>query len=191
MKMLRVLAAGWLTATAGSDVKVIAALYHSDERSGVSRPVVRWIHHPHKTVSEGSADSVRGLLSLPAEGTGIQSDALSIAFILGEARRLSRGSMVYLILLTDTKWNRCLHTGVTGAEEVQETFIGAYRDFGGRLHATLVALGVPGVTGFEGLLEKVIVVPEAELTDPAAVAGKIGLYVAGCIRERTRSSRGR
>jgi hypothetical protein len=189
MSMLKVLTAGWLTATVKSDVKVVAALYHGDEDNGVTRPLVRWIRHPHKTTSGGPADSVRALVSLSDVGTGVQADALSIAFILQEARRLAGGCMVYLILISDTRWNRCLLVGKSGREEVQETFLDAYRDFDGKLHTTLVALGVAGDTGFEGLLEKVIPVSEEELTDHASVAEKIGVYVASCIRERRTSTR--
>lgn len=189
MSMVKILTAGWLTATVKSDVKVIAALYHSEGEREAARPLVRWIRHPHKTTAGGPVESVRALLSLPDEGTGVQSDALSIAFILQEARRLAQGCMVYLILISDTRWNRCLLVGKSGREEVQETFLDAYRDFGGKLHTTLVALGVAGDTGFEGLLEKVIPVSEEELTDHASVAEKIGVYVASCIRERRTSTR--
>ena len=41
-----------------------------------------------------------------------------------------------------------------------------------------------GETGFEDLLDRVITVPDAELQDYGAVAKKIGLYVASCMKER-------
>ncbi len=187
MKMLKTLAAGWLVSTARSDVQILAGLYHSDNiRRGLSGPLVQWIYHPAKTPSTGRMEAVGALVSLPDSGTGAQSDALSVAFILEEARRIARGSMVYLILLSDTAWNRSFNTEKSGKEEMQCLLQASYEEFKGKLHATLVALGVQGATGFEDLLDAVITVSDGELVNYSSVAEKIGVYVAACMRERRR-----
>jgi hypothetical protein len=94
--------------------------------------------------------------------------------------------MIYLVLITDTSWNRSFNRSESGAEEVRGYFEDLYDRFPGSVHTTLVALGVAGETGFEDLLSAVIGVSHQELADSAAVAEKIGVYVARCIRERTR-----
>jgi len=130
---------------------------------------------------------VSALQSLPpGGGTGAQSDALSLAFILKEARQIARGSMVYLILITDTAWNRSFNTEKDGKGEMLCLFKSVYEEFQGKLHATLVALGVQGATGFEEILDSVIPVSNEELVNYSAVAEKIGVYVAACMRERRR-----
>jgi hypothetical protein len=152
----------------------------------VSGPLVQWIYHPQKTPVLTRKESARALVALPSYGTGAQSDALSLAFMLGEARQLARGRMIYLILLSDCAWNTSFRTGKNGKEEVYAFFETAYQDHPGKLNTTLVALGVAGETGFEALLDKVVVVNEEQLLDPAAVAGRIGTYVASCLKERRR-----
>ena len=131
-------------------------------------------------------EATRALVALPSTGTGAQSDSLSLAFMLEEARHLARGRIIYLILLSDCVWNMSFRTEKTGKEEVYSFFETAYQEYPGKLNTTLVALGVAGDTGFEALLDKVVVVNEEQLTDPAAVAGQIGTYVASCLKERRR-----
>jgi len=192
MKMVKVLAASWLHATARTGIEVLAGLYHSGRvRGRESGPLVQWIYHPRKTPATSRRDAARALVSLPASGTGVQSDALSLAFIMQEAKALARGRSIYLVLLTDTAWNRSFRTEQSGAEEVRAFFEKAGETYPGRLHSTMVALGVSGVTGLEDLLDAVIRVPEEDLEDFAALAEKIAVYVAGCIRSRSRIARGR
>jgi hypothetical protein len=187
MQMLKLLAAAWLESTAKSEIQVLAGLYHSGViRLGVSGPLVQWIYHPQKTPALTRKEAARALVALPPSGTGAQADALSLAFMLGQARQLSRGRMIYLILLSDCAWNPSFRTGKTGKEEVYAFFETAYPDHPGKLNTTLVALGVAGATGFEALLDKVVAVNEEQLLDPAAVAGRIGTYVASCLKERRR-----
>ena len=187
MQMLKLLAAGWLESTVKSEIQVLAGLYHSGSvRPGVSGPLVQWIYHPEKTPALTRKEASRALVALPASGTGAQSDALSLAFMLEEARRLARGRMIYQILLSDCAWNACLRLGKSGREEVQAFFETVYQESSGKLHTTLVALGVKGETGFETLLDRVLVVNDAQLTDPVGLAGQIGAYVASCLRERHR-----
>ncbi|MGA8055458.1 MAG: hypothetical protein WCA12_16645, partial [Burkholderiales bacterium] len=135
----------------------------------------------------GRKDAVRAIASLPDSGTGAQSDALSIAFMLEEAKRLARGDMVYLVLLSDAAWNRSFNTQRSGKDEVLACFEQARRSFADKLHTTMVALGVSGLTGFEAVVDELITVSAVELKDAAAVAGKIGLYVARSMRVRRRA----
>lgn len=191
MKMLKLLASAWLIATERSGVQVLAALYHSGTiRQGVSGPLVQWLYHPRKTPALGRKDAVRAIASLPDGGTGAQSDALSIAFMLDEAKRLARGDTVYLVLLSDTAWNRSFNTQRSGKDEMLACFEQARRTFSGKLHTTMVALGVGGSTGFEAHVDEVIAVSAAELKDACAVADKIGLYVARSMRLRRRALAG-
>jgi hypothetical protein len=187
MQTLKLLTAGALLSTLKKQVQVLAGLYTSGAiRPGVSGPVVNWIYHPQKTPALTRKEAVRAVAALPAAGTGAQSDALSLAFILEEARRLARGRMIYLILLSDCAWNQSFRIGKSGKEEVLAFFDTLYRDFPGKIHTTLVGLGVQGETGFEKLLERVLAVSQDQLADPAAVAGHIGAYVASCLKERRR-----
>ncbi len=185
--MLKILCCAWLMATVGKAIQVLAGLYHSGSiRQGLSGPLVQWIYHPRKTPATGRRDAARALLSLPNSGTGAQSDALSLAFMLDEAATLAAGRRIYLILLTDCAWNISFNLGKSGKEEVASYLQGAYERLGDKLHVTLVALGVAGLTDFENLLDKVITVSNNELKDPSAVAAKIGLYVAACMKEQRR-----
>lgn len=187
MQMLKFLTAGWLESTVKSEIQVLAGLYHTGNiRPGVSGALVQWIYHPQKTPALTRKEASRSLVSLPPHGTGHQHDALSLAFMLEEARCLARGRMIYLILLTDCGWCSSFKSGMSAKDEVYAFFENAYRDFAGRFHTTLVGLGVSGQTGFEELLDKVLVVTREQLTEPAAVAGQIGAYVASCLRERRR-----
>jgi hypothetical protein len=146
--------------------------------------VINWIYHPNKTPATSRSDAARAVAALPESGTGVQSDALSIAFIMEEARKLAKGKMIYLILLTDCAWNKSFKSEKSGYDEVRSLFETLYRDFQEELHVTMVGLGVTERTGMEDLLDKVIAISEAELTDSEAIARKIGLYVASCVRER-------
>lgn len=187
MEMLKLLTTAWMISTRRSKIQVLAGLYHSGTiRSGVAGPLVQWIHHPVKTAASDVKDTVGAIASLPHSGTGTQSDALSIAFILQEAKRLARGNMIYLILLTDCVWNRSFHSEKSGLEEVHSLLETFYDDFSGKLHTTLVALGSKGETQFEDILDKVICISTEELKSPTQVAKKIGTYVASCIHERNK-----
>lgn len=187
MQMLKLLAAAWLESTVKSEIQVLAGLYHSGAvRPGISGPLVQWLYHPRKTPALSRKEATRALVALPPSGTGAQSDALSLAFMLEEARGLARGRMIYLILLSDCAWNMSFRTEKNGKEEVYAFFETVCREQAGKLHTTLVALGVTGETGFETLLDRVLVVNEDQLTDPVAVAGQIGSYVASCLKERRR-----
>lgn len=185
MKMTKLLAAAWLASSARSGVCTLAGLYHSGEvRAGVCGPLVQWIHHPAKSAARSQAEAVRALVSLPDEGTGAQSDALSLTFMLAEAQRLARGRMVYCILISDCAWNQSFRASQSARDEVRMTLENAYEELGGRLHLTLLALGVESETGLESVLDKVIAVSAAQMNDSAAVAELVGVYVASSMRER-------
>jgi hypothetical protein len=190
MAMLKNMACAWLIATAKSRIEVLAALFHSGEyRKNQSGPLVQWMYHPRKTPAISRKDAARALVSLPDSGTGIQSDALSLAFMLEEARKIAKGRTIYLVLITDCAWNRSFMTEMSGQEEVYNYFQWAYDEFGDKLHTTLVALGVENETGFEDLLDKVIKISQEELTDYVAVADRISSFVATCIKEQRRHNR--
>ena len=187
MKMVKLLAAGWLRSTAGTGVELLAALYHSGRlHRGTSGPLVRWIYHPTKTPTVGRADAVRSLLSLPVSGTGIQSDALSLSFMLQEARRLARGARIYAIVISDCAWNKSFGNAMSGEEEVRDFFETAYGEMARQLHVSLVALGTKEETGFEEALDQVIPVTKSELSDVQAVAARVALYVARTMRSHRR-----
>ncbi len=184
MQLLKLLAAGWLNGTVRTRIEILAGLYHSGAiRPGVSGPLVQWLYHPRKTPAIGRKDAARALVSLPFKGTGAQSDALSLGFILSEAKQIARGGMVYMILISDTAWNKSFRESKSGFDEVHACFESAYEEFEGKLHTTLVALGVADNTGLEDMLDQVIRVSAPELENHAAVAEKIGLYVAECMRQ--------
>ena len=185
MRMTKVLAASWLNSTVRTGVRVLAGLYTSGHvRKGVTGPLVQWMLHEQKTPATSRKDAARALCSLPEAGTGAQSDAISIKFMLEEAKRVARGATVYLILISDCAWNKSFQGPRTGVEEVRATLAGARADFGSKLHVTLVAVGRDRVEGLEGLIDKEIPVPKTQLGDYAGVASRIGTYVAGCMRER-------
>ena len=192
IRMLKILAAAWLQSTARTRIQMLAGLYHSGRiREGISGPLVEWICHPRKTPATSRIDSIRALVSLPDSGTGVQSDALSLAFMLNEADGMARNGRVYLIVLSDCAWNRSFNGEMSGKDEVRSFFLDAYRRLDDRLHTTLVALGVKDETGFEELLNRVLPVTEEELKSPVQVAHKVGAYVASCLRERRRFLAGR
>lgn len=183
--MLKILTAAWLRSTAKTRIQILAGLYHSGSvREGMNGSLVEWIYHPKKTPAVSRLDSIRALVDLPGSGTGVQSDALSLAFMLNEAQALAKNCMVYLIVLSDCAWNKSFHGEMSGEEEVRSFFAEAYRRRTGRLHTTLVALGVENKTGFEKILDRVIAVKSEDLDQPAEVARKIGAYVASCLKER-------
>jgi hypothetical protein len=184
MKMTKLLAASWLASTARTRVQVLAALYNSQPISPrVNGPLVNWIYHAEKTPAANQFEAIRAVAALPQKGTGMQADAPSIQLLMDEAQRLSRGRSIYLVLISDTKWN-CSVGGESGYAEVRAVLEEQIRQLKERLHVTLVALGVDDDTGFEDVVDAVVRVSDEELTDTAAVAQKIALYVARCMGER-------
>ena len=187
VKMLKLLTTAWLQSTLKRSVQILAGLYHSGEvRSGMTGTLIQWIYHPKKTPSIGHKDTIRALVGLPDMGTGVQADAPSIAFILQEAQKIARGRMIYLILLTDCAWNRSFHTEMTGLQEVQGLFKNLREDLGDQLHTTLVALGKDTATELENRVDKVIQISSHQLKKPLEVAEQIGVYVASCMKERSK-----
>jgi hypothetical protein len=187
MRLTKVLAFSFLSATRASHIETLAAIYHSGAiRKGAVGALTQWLYHPKKTPAASRNDALRALVGVPDVGTGSQSDALSLQLILSEAEALARGSMIYLVLISDTAWNRSFpHAGMSGAQEVEHVLKG-FIDGPAELHTTLVGVGVEGMTGFEQLVDKVLLVSQYELANYVAVANRIGTYVAGCIKERRR-----
>ena len=189
MLMLKTLAWSWLDATSRTNIQVLAGLYHSGKvrPDAPSGPLVQWLYHPRKTPSTSKKDALRTIPTLPDTGTGVQADALSLTFMMDEARSLARGRMIYLILITDCCWNRSFSDlNLSGYEEMEAFLSSIYSDLGSKLHITLVALAADNDDCFDDLLDKVIHVAEERLSDPDAVAGEIGIYVASIMRERSK-----
>ncbi|MBN1674972.1 MAG: hypothetical protein JXR37_28275 [Kiritimatiellae bacterium] len=187
-EMVKILAAAWLEATTFRGIRVLAALYHSGSRAGVSGPLVQWVYHPIRTIARNPRDAVRALAAID-KGTGRQSDALSLAYILGEARAIARGSMTYLIVISDCEFNASLEQPdeadqMKPVDEVTAVLRNAREESGGGLHTTLAALDVSGDTGLEPVVDKVIKVDKDNLQNGEAVAQQISTYVASCMKER-------
>jgi Mg-chelatase subunit ChlD len=183
MTTLKVLATAFLESSVKSRLQVMAALYHSD--SIHNAPVVQWIYHPHKSPMNSPKQGINALAALPKSGQGTQSDAISLSFVLNEAKKLARNNMTYLVLLTDAKWNQSYKQklkDLSATEEVSGTFENAYKEFAGKLDVTIIA--TKAKTGLEDLVNKSIHIDKAEQADPFRVAEKIALYVASCLRER-------
>jgi hypothetical protein len=184
MWMTKLLAAGWLVSTARTGIQVLAALYNQGPVSrGIAGALIHWIHHPEKSAVLNQREAIRAVAALGDKGSGGQADAPSLQFLLDEALRLSRGRSIYLVLMSDTKWVRSVG-GETGYAEVRAVLEDHIGRLGDRLHVTLVALGVNDDTGFEDVVDAVVRVSDAEITDAAAVAKKIALYVAACMRQQ-------
>ena len=183
---MKVLTAAWLDSTARTRIQVLAGLYHSGVvHGGVSRPLVQWLYHPQNSPVANHRQAIDAVAAIPDGGSGAQSDALSLAFILDEAKELARGQAVYLVILSDFHWNRSFNRGLTAEQEVKVVLEQAYDGFRGKLHITLVGLGVSDKdSGFETAVDNVIKIRNEDLNDYVAVAKQIGTYVATCIRER-------
>lgn len=185
MRMLKILSTAWLSSAAGCRIRILAGLYHSQAvGGGRPAPVVRWIWHPEKSPVGSPADAVACVAALPDSGTGAQSDALSLRFIMDQARSLAGGSCVYLVHITDCVWNRSRRTSKRGLDEVRDLYQELHREYGTRLHTTLVALGAEGGGGLEDLAHKVIPFTQRQLEEGGDAAKEIALYTASCIRER-------
>jgi len=184
MRMTKLLASSWLASTARTNIKVLAALYNMESVSrGISGPLIRWIYHPEKTPAVSQSEAIRAVAALGVKGSGSQADAPSLQFLLDEALRVSRGRSLYLVLISDTQWIRSLG-GESGYAEVRAVLEDHMRRLKERLHVTLVALGVNGETGFENVVDAVVRISNEEVSDAGAVAKKLALYVASCMRER-------
>lgn len=186
--MLKNITCAWLNATVGKSISVLAGVYNTDiVRSGIYAPLVKWLYHPKKTPAIGRRDAIKALVSLPDTGTGGQGDVLSLAFMMKEAEEIARGRMIYLVHITDCQWVISFANSKSARQEVYDYYQASYRKFEGRLHTTLVALGLEAKTGLEDLLDKVIPVNKKDLMNPSAVAAEISLYIAYCMKEQRKS----
>jgi hypothetical protein len=186
MKMAKILTAAWLISGLRQNVEIVAGVYHSEIINGVESPLVQWIYHRRKTPATGKKGAVRTLLTLPSVGTGVQSDALSISFMIQEAKLLAKGEMIYLILISDCQWNRSLGVEPTGEKEMCSFFHNLLKDPSRRIHITLAALGSPS-RQIENMMDKVIFL-NYDKQDPGRIAAEIGAYVASVVKERRKKS---
>jgi hypothetical protein len=193
MHMCKLVMSSWLRSASRTSVEVLAALYHSDSKRALSgSPLVQWTYHPRKTPIFDPSEAIRAVASLPDCGTGAQSDALSLKFMLDEAIQVAKGCRVYLTLISDCAWNKSFHeTDKSPEEEVAAVLEGFQAELGDRLHITLVALEERDQERINEVVDKVVSVDEEALSHPEQVAQQIGQYVASCIRERRRAPRRR
>lgn len=188
MRAVKIFAAAFLDSAAHSHVRVMAGVYNSERETPASDPVVRWVYHPDKSLARSARAATHALVSLGNKGFGKQSDVLSLKFMLDEATAVAGPHRaIYLVIVSDTEYNACSHTGMSGTEEMRGFLKTAAADLGARLHVTLVALSVSGATQLDDVVDDTVAVPKAELTDSTAMAERVGVYGASCIR--TRSSR--
>lgn len=190
MKLLKVLTFAFLESTKKTGIKLMAGMYHSGVIGGAEHPLIQWLFHPYKTPAISKAEAAFGLVSLPDKGTGAQSDALSLSFMLTEAGKVARtqDDMIYALILSDCEWNRSFNdSGLVPEGEVCQVISNAYEQYGERLHITLVALDPdPGksMKNVEELVDHVIKVSNTEISNYQAVAQKISNYVSEKIKER-------
>jgi len=185
MKMLKLLAISWISSIKRTNIKLLAGLYHSGNiLRQLNCPLVQWIYHPHKTPAFSNEEAIRAVLSLPQQGTGVQSDALSIRFILDEAKQLAQGEMVYFILITDCVWNRSFPDSESGEKEVQNVFNKLDDEFNHKIHTTLINLNNSNTGKIKNCFNNMIFLSSEDSSNSNAVAKKISCYVASCIKER-------
>lgn len=186
MQMCKCLMTAWLDSVYSTRLQVLAAFYHSGGiRTHLSGPLVQWVYHPRKTPVYSPQDAVRAVASLPDSGSGAQSDALSLTYMLDEAASISRGAFVYLTLISDCAFNKSFRmSDITAVDEVVETFRQAREQSDDRLHITLVGLGKIIPDKVKEAVDEIVSVNGDALKNPEKVAEDIGMYVAACIRNR-------
>ncbi|MEW6533580.1 MAG: hypothetical protein AB1473_22320 [Thermodesulfobacteriota bacterium] len=181
MRIIRMLCMAWLKATVPLGVENLIGLYHSGSvREDISRPLVRWIYHPKKVFPRGN-DAARSAMSVPDQGSGVQSDALSLEYMMAEALELARTSRICLTVISDCNWNGSLINSSDGTEEVCHFFQEVREELNGALHACVVGLGVSGPTGMERAVDDIVTIPNKELRNPVAAAAQIASRIAAAV----------
>ena len=186
MRMCKCLMTAWLESVPSTLMQVLAAFYHSGSiRANVSGPLVQWVYHPRKTPVHAPRDAVAAVANLSDSGSGAQSDALSLRYLLDEAAALSKGACVYLTLISDCAFNKSFHEKeIRAVDEVVEVIRQARDQAEGKLHITLVSLNEVVSEEIRHAVDAVIPVSKAALDSPEEVAATIDVYVASCIRNR-------
>jgi hypothetical protein len=178
MHILKLLAAAWLSATSKSRIRLMAGLYHSGQvRRGVSGSLVQWLYHPNKTPAWSVSEAIEALAALPARGSGVQADALSLAFMIKQALALAKGDSIYLTVLSDTKWNSSQGRPEQAGREVSQMLEDFKKSLGPRLNALLVALGTDGNDSTSKSWDQVLGMSAKILESPGEVAELISNYV--------------
>jgi len=188
MGLAKTLMASWLLAAGKDQTHILAGSYSSKYPvNGSSRKdFVEWIFHPRKSLARTHKEAVKAVAGMPESGHGTNHDVICLEHMLKEARKLNRDKAIYMIILSDTAWNKSFEGSEKNAtEEVHAFFEKSYREVE-NLHISLAVLhGLPFGSGkkLENLLDKVIYLPKLS-KDPTAVTAQIGEYVAGVIQER-------
>ena len=142
MHRLKQLVKGILQGNKADMRQTIAGFYHSGfvSAEGGRRPLLQWIWHPHRMAGFECSDAIERIAAFPHGGEGVQSDALSLWFILNEAICLAEGKMIHLIWITDGEWNRSFYVGKDAEEEIQICFESISARLAGFFRVTLVSL---------------------------------------------------
>jgi hypothetical protein len=187
MEIIKMLCVAWLRATVPLGVQNLIGLYHSGSVcEGVSQPLVRWIHHPEKTTSAGGVDPDLAAISFPHQGSGVQSDVLSLRYITTEARRLAKGTHICLSVISDCNWNSSFGNSLDGAEEMRLFFQQVRKELNGALHACVVGLGVSGSTGMEIVVDDIVTIPKEAMRNPLTVAAQIASRIAAFVLQASK-----
>lgn len=180
--MVQLLLASWLQGLQEGRVELLCGLY-SGYRNGPELkaiPRINWVKHPRLTPFRDSVVGTRALAGFTS-GSGIQSDALSIRHIIREARRFAFGNRVYLVLITDAEWRKSFHTKNTPTEEIRSMIAEVKQHNPEQLHITLIVLG-DHRSGIDNLVDEVLRVRDAELTDIEGTTRKVAEYVARMLK---------
>jgi hypothetical protein len=168
--------------------EIMVGLYNSEPiEKGATGPVVRWIYHPEKTPTMRAARSAPQVACLKNHGKGVQSDALSLLFMMDEAVRMARGRAISMTLITDCRWNSSFGR-MTGQEEVRWFFESARRGLKRKFHSTLIAVGTAPASCVEAVVDKVIFLPTGSLKNLSTVSQQIALSVGQRIGRNSTSS---
>jgi len=124
---------------------------------------------------------------LKNHGKGVQSDALSLLFMMDEAVRVARGRAISMTLITDCRWNSSFGR-MTGEEEVRWFFESARSGLKRKFHSTLIAVGTAPAPFVEAVVDKLIFLPTGSLRALSTVSQQIALSVGQRIGRNSTSS---
>jgi hypothetical protein len=188
LDMVKVLSVALLGYALRWGLGIMVGLYNSEPiEKGATGPVVRWIYHPEKTPTMRTARAAPQVAFLKNHGKGVQSDALSLLFMMDEAVRMARGRAISMTLITDCRWNSSFGR-MTGQEEVRWFFESARSALKRKFHSTLIAVGTASASCVEEVVDKVIVLPTGSLRNLSTVSQQIALSVGQRIGRNSSSS---
>ena len=171
-------------------VRVLAGAYHTASLGGLPEgPVVRWLLHPRLTPALSVRQAARAVTALPPAGRGVNHDALSLSYMLEEARSLMPRGTCYVVVLTDGKFNARVR-GEDGDAEMERLMSDAKETPGFAVHFTLVAIGKPAGYELAGA-DRILTVQTDMAEDQAALVERIASFVAKDVGRQRESTVGR